>query len=81
MQLDKQYEQVVFAKCLLGLLEKPLGSFKLKGESKMEQKTDNKKKIVKVIVWVVVMLVVMGTIHTLVNYFDLFTFLQSLHGG
>ena len=47
----------------------------------MEQKTDNKKKIVKVIVWVVVMLVVMGTIHTLVNYFDLFTFLQSLHSG
>jgi hypothetical protein len=47
----------------------------------MEQKTDNKKKIVKVIVWVVVIVAVMGTIHTLINYFDLFTFLQSLHGG
>jgi hypothetical protein len=81
LQLDKQYEQVVFAKCHLGLLKKPLGSFKLKGESKMEQKVDNKKKIVKVVIWVVVILAVMATMHTLVNYFDLFTFLQSLHGG
>ena len=47
----------------------------------MAQKKVTKKKIVKVIVWVVVILVVMGTMHTLVNYFDLFTFLQSLHGG
>ena len=81
MQLDKQYEQVVFAKCLLGLLEKPLGSFKLKGESKMEQKTDNKKKIVKVIVWVVVIAAVLATMHILVNYFDLIEFLRKLHGG
>jgi hypothetical protein len=47
----------------------------------MEQKTDNKSKIVKVIVWIVVIAAVLGTMHTLVNYFDLFTFLQSLHGG
>ena len=47
----------------------------------MEQKTDNKKKIVKVVIWAVVILALMGTMHTLVNYVDLFTFLQSLHGG
>ncbi len=47
----------------------------------MEQKTDNKKKIVKVVIWAVVILGVLGTMHTLVNYFDLFTFLQKLHGG
>jgi hypothetical protein len=47
----------------------------------MEQKADNKKKIVKVIVWGVGILALMGTMHILVNYFDLFTFLQKLHGG
>jgi len=47
----------------------------------MEQKVDNKKKFVKIAIWVVVILALMGTMHILVNYFDLFTFLQSLHGG
>jgi hypothetical protein len=47
----------------------------------MEQKTDNKKKIVKVVIWAVIIIALMGIMHTLVNYFDLFTFLQSLHGG
>ncbi len=47
----------------------------------MEQKVDNKKKIVKAVVWVVVILALMGTMHILVNYFDLFEFLQKLHGG
>lgn len=47
----------------------------------MEQKVDNKKKIMKVVVWVVVILALMGTMHILVNYFDLFEFLQQLHGG
>jgi hypothetical protein len=47
----------------------------------MAQKIDTKKKIVKVVVWVVVILALLGTMHILVNYFDLFEFLQKLHGG
>ena len=47
----------------------------------MEQKVDNKKRIVKVVIWVVVIAALLGTMHILVNYFDLFTFLQKLHGG
>ena len=47
----------------------------------MEQRADNKKTVVKIIVWAVVILAVLGTMHILVNYFDLFTFLQKLHGG
>jgi hypothetical protein len=47
----------------------------------MEQKIDTKKKIVKVVVWAVVILALMGTMHILVNYFDLFEFVQKLHGG
>ena len=47
----------------------------------MEQKVDTKKKIAKVIVWAVVILALLGTMHILVNYFDLFTFLQKIHGG
>lgn len=47
----------------------------------MEQKADNKKWIVRVFVWVAVVLALLGTMHILVNYFDLFTFLQKLHGG
>ncbi|MEW6241808.1 MAG: hypothetical protein AB1564_13460 [Chloroflexota bacterium] len=47
----------------------------------MEQKVDNKKKIVKGIAWAVVILALLGTMHILVNYFDLFEFLQKLHGG
>lgn len=47
----------------------------------MEQKVDNKKRIMKVVVWAVVILAVLGTMHILVNYFDMFEFLRKLHGG
>jgi hypothetical protein len=47
----------------------------------MEQKVDNKRKIVKIVIWAVVILALMGTMHILVNYFDLFEFLRKLHGG
>ena len=47
----------------------------------MEQKVDNKKKIVKIVIWIAVILSLLGTMHILVNYFDLFTFLQKIHGG
>ncbi len=47
----------------------------------MEQKVDSKKRIVKIIIWVVVILALMGTMHILVNYFDMFEFLRKLHGG
>ena len=47
----------------------------------MEQKGDTKKKIVKIAVWVVVILALLGTMHILVNYFDLFELLRKLHGG
>jgi hypothetical protein len=47
----------------------------------MEQKVDNKKKVWKVVIWAVVILALLGTMHILVNYFDLFEFLQKLHGG
>lgn len=46
----------------------------------MEQKVDKKKKIVSVVIWAVVILALLGTMHILVNYFDLFVFLQNLHG-
>ncbi len=47
----------------------------------MERKVDNKKRIVRIIVLVVVILALMGTMHILVNYFDMFEFLRKLHGG
>ena len=47
----------------------------------MEQKVDNKKRMMKVVVWAVVILALLGTMHILVNYFDLFEFLRTLHGG
>ncbi len=47
----------------------------------MEQKIDNKKKIVKIIIGVIIILALMGTMHILVNYFDMFEFLRKLHGG
>jgi hypothetical protein len=47
----------------------------------MEQKIDTKRKIVRVVIWVGVILVVMLTMHILVNYFNIFQFLKSLHGG
>ena len=47
----------------------------------MEQKVNNKKKIMRVVIWAVVILALLGTMHILVNYFDMFAFLQKLHGG
>jgi hypothetical protein len=47
----------------------------------MEQKIETRKKIVKVVVWIVVILALMGTMHILVNYFDMFEFVKKLHGG
>lgn len=47
----------------------------------MEQKVDNKKRIMKVVVWGVVILALLGTMHILVNYFDLFGVLRKLHGA
>ncbi len=47
----------------------------------MEQKVDNKKKIVKIVIWVVVIVALLGTMHILVNTFDVFEFVQKLHGG
>ena len=47
----------------------------------MEQKMGNKKRIMKVAVWAVVILALLGTMHILVNYFDMFEFLRKLHGG
>ncbi len=47
----------------------------------MEQKVDNKKSTMKVVVWAVVIIALLGTMHILVNYFDLFEFLRKLHGG
>jgi hypothetical protein len=47
----------------------------------MEQKVDNKKKWIKVAIWVIVILALMGTMHILVNTFDLFEFVRKMHGG
>ena len=47
----------------------------------MEQKVETRKKIVTVVIWVVIILVLLGTMHILVNYFDVFEFLGKLHGG
>lgn len=47
----------------------------------MEQKADTKKKVMRVAMWATVILALLGTMHILVNYFDLFEFLQGLHGG
>lgn len=47
----------------------------------MEQKVDTKRKIMKVVIWIVVILALMLTMHILVNYFNMFDFIRSLHGG
>jgi hypothetical protein len=47
----------------------------------MERNVDNKKKLMRVLIWIVVILALLGTMHILVNYFDLFEFLRTLHGG
>jgi hypothetical protein len=53
----------------------------MKRRNNMEQKIATKKKLVRVIIWAAVILALLGTMHILVNYFDLFGFLQRLHGG
>ena len=47
----------------------------------MEQKVGPKNKLVKVVIWIVLIAGLLFTIHTLVNYFDLFDFVRKLHGG
>lgn len=47
----------------------------------MEKKVETRKKVMKTAIWVVVILALMGTMHILVNYFDLFEFVRKLHGG
>jgi hypothetical protein len=47
----------------------------------MEQKIGTKNRLVKVVIWIVVIAALLLTIHTLVNYFDLFEFVRKLHGG
>jgi len=47
----------------------------------MEQKIGTKNKLVKVVIWIVVISSLLFTIHTVVNYFDLFEFVRKLHGG
>lgn len=44
----------------------------------MEQKT--KSRIIKVVVWVVVIAALLGTLHILVNNFDILEVLKSMHG-
>ena len=46
----------------------------------MEQKTETKGRIIKVIIWVVVIVALMGTMHILVNNFDILDTLKSIHG-
>jgi hypothetical protein len=48
----------------------------MKRRYKVEQKIDTKKKVIRAILWAVVILALLGTMHILVTYFDLFTFLQ-----
>jgi len=47
----------------------------------MEQKVDTKRKVMKVGVWIMVILALLGTVHILVNYFNIVDVLKALHGG
>jgi hypothetical protein len=47
----------------------------------MENKIEIRKKIVKVVIWIVVIAAILGSVHILVNYFDLFEFVKKMHGG
>lgn len=47
----------------------------------MEKKIETRRKVMKAAIWAVVILALMGTMHILVNYFDLFEFVKKLHGG
>jgi hypothetical protein len=51
-----------------------------KGVYKMEQKTETKGRVIKVVIWVVVIVALMGTMHILVNNFDILDALKSIHG-
>jgi formate/nitrite transporter FocA (FNT family) len=46
----------------------------------MEQKTETKGRIIKAVIWVVVIVALMGTMHILVNSFDILDALKSIHG-
>jgi formate/nitrite transporter FocA (FNT family) len=46
----------------------------------MEQKTETRSKIIKVIIWVVAIMALLGTMHILVNNFDILDTLKSIHG-
>ena len=47
----------------------------------MEQKVDTKRKVMKVRVWIMVILALLGTVHILVNYFNIVDVLKAMHGG
>jgi hypothetical protein len=47
----------------------------------MEPKVETKKKIVKALIWAAAILLLMGTMHILVNTFNIFEFLKEVHGG
>lgn len=47
----------------------------------MENKIENRRKVVKVIIWIVVIIALLGSMHIMVNYFDLFEFVKKMHGG
>jgi hypothetical protein len=47
----------------------------------MENKIEIRKKVVKVVIWIVVIVALLGSMHILVNYFDLFEFVKKMHGG
>jgi len=46
----------------------------------MEQKTETRRKIWNVVIWVVVIVALLGTMHILVNNFDILETLKSIHG-
>lgn len=47
----------------------------------MENKIETRRKVLKVIIWIVVIVALLGSMHILVNYFDLFEFVKKMHGG
>jgi hypothetical protein len=59
---------------------KPLGYVKSKRRIEMEQKTGTRSKVIKVIIWVIVIVALLGTMHILVNNFDILDALKSIHG-
>lgn len=47
----------------------------------MENKIETWRKVLKVIIWIIVIIALLGSVHILVNYFDLFEFVRKMHGG